>query len=602
MPLIQISTRHRLPSRLAALHLAIARTLFVACTGVAVSAMAQPLTPGVVPHPAPKLAAGTDASLSADLFYRLLLGDVALQRGDPALAARAYYEAARDSGDARIARRATEIALTTRQRMLTQESAKLWATLDPAAERPKQILAGLAAGSSGKEVPEPAATSEIRVRLEKLLAEAAVNGQGVGDIFLQLNGFFAQQGETQQSYEMIRDLARPYGTAPESHFAVALAAFTSTDVAIQGKALPAIETALTLRPDWERGALLKAEILARQSRPSALAYLQAFVQANPDARGAAGALAQLLVEQKRFVEARAIFQALWDRDRSARELEFGVAMISVQMKDYETAEALFLDLKKAGYGEGGVVELYLAQIAEETSRYQEAIDRYNAMPEGERAWYAKLRVAAIMGKQGRVTAARQYLNDLPAVTIDQRVQVRQAEAQLLRDANDHAEAYVVLAKALKEHPDSTDLLYDSAMVAEKLDRIDEAEQQLRRVLELKPDDAQALNALGYTLVDRTKRLTEGLGYIERANKISPEDPFIMDSMGWALFRLGRSQDAETYLTRALALRPDAEIAAHLGEVLWARGDHAKAQEVWQSQLKASPDHPVLLETVRRLAR
>jgi len=140
------------------------------------------------------------------------------------------------------------------------------------------------------------------------------------------------------------------------------------------------------------------------------------------------------------------------------------------------------------------------------------------------------------------------------------------------------------------------------MVAEKLDRIDDAEARLRRVVELKPDDAMALNALGYTLVDRTPRIQEGFALIERANKLSPDDSFILDSMGWALFKLGRYAEAETYLRRAMKERPDPEIAAHLGEVLWAKGERDRAQEIWQSQLKTSPDNPVLLETVRRLAR
>ena len=215
-----------------------------------------------------------------------------------------------------------------------------------------------------------------------------------------------------------------------------------------------VNLALELKPAWERAALLKADILARASPDSAVAFLKQFVAANPDAKSAAGALAQVYVEQKRYAEARAIFQSLWDRERSAREYEFGVAAISMQMKDWATAEALFTDLKKAGYGENGVVELYLGQVAEESGRYQEAIDRYLAVPEGERAWIAKLRVAAMMGKLKRVPEARRYLADRPAVTIDQRVQVRQTEAALLRYANDNRAAYAVLKQALVEHPDT----------------------------------------------------------------------------------------------------------------------------------------------------
>jgi Flp pilus assembly protein TadD len=139
-------------------------------------------------------------------------------------------------------------------------------------------------------------------------------------------------------------------------------------------------------------------------------------------------------------------------------------------------------------------------------------------------------------------------------------------------------------------------------VLEKLDRIDDAEKSLRRLVELKPGDAQSLNALGYTLVDRTTRLDEGFKLIEQAHKLAPNDPFIMDSMGWAHYRLGRLDEAERYLMRAFAVRPDPEIAAHLGEVLWARGQPQKAREIWQSQLIVAPDHPVLLETMRRLQR
>ena len=586
-----------------------AATLF---TAFAVSAIlgsplaaAQAILPDAVPPSTPVPAVPRDPveGLSADIFYRLILGDVALQRGETSLAARAYFEAAREVKDVRLARRAAEVALTARMRGLAQESAKLWASLDPTAERPKQILAALAAGNVGRVGSDNAVDNDLKQRLEKLIADAAVTDRGPGEIFLQLSRFFGDAQDRVQIYELVRELARPYPRSPEAHFAVALAAFSGGLPDGGGKvALEAIDRALALRPDWERGALLKGEILGRRAPAEASAFLQAFVTANPEARTAAGALAQFYVEQKRYVEARAVFQKLWDSDRTAREFEFGVAVISTQMKDWETAESLFQDLKRANYGENGAVELYLAQIAEETGRYDQAIERYNAVPDGERAWLAKLRIAAIMGKQGKIVEARRYLADLPAVTIEQRVQVRQAEAQLLRDTNDNAGAYDVLVLALKEHPESTELLYDSAMVAERLDRIDDAEARLRRLVEMKPDDAQALNALGYTLVDRTTRTSEGFALIEKAHKLAPDDSFILDSMGWALFRLGRLGEAETYLRRAFAERQDAEIAAHLGEVLWAKGDHAGAQAIWQSQLKTTPDNPVLLETVRRLAR
>jgi tetratricopeptide (TPR) repeat protein len=563
-------------------------------------APAQSLSPGL----APQASQANGAGLSADVFYRVLLGDVALQRGETSLAARAFYEAAREARDPRIAKRAAEVALQARMRGLAQESAKLWATLDPSATRPKEILAQLAVGNTGGGNVDGGFDSDVKQRLEKVLADAALTERGVGEVFLQINRFLADNPDKRQTYELVRELAKPYPNSAEAHFAVALAAYNGgiPEGNPDNTAMLEIDRALAIKPDWERAALLKTELLSRTKNDDAIKYLAAFVAANPESRAASGALAQLYVEQKRFGDARALFQKLWDNDRNAREFEFGVAVLSVQMKDWETAESLFNDLKRANYGENGAVELYLAQISEERGRYDEAIARYKAVPEGERGWLASLRVAAIMGKMGKVADARRYLADLPAVTIEQRVQVRQAEAQLLRDANDNQGAYDVLVAALVEHPDSPELLYDTAMVAERVDRIDTAEKSLRRVVELKPDDPQALNGLGYTLVDRTTRVAEGYALIERALKLSPDDPFIMDSMGWALFRMGKYAEAEQYLRRAMNTRPDAEIAAHLGEVLWAKGERDRAQEIWQSQLKTSPDNAVLLETVRRLAR
>jgi len=391
---------------------------------------------------------------------------------------------------------------------------------------------------------------------------------------------------------------------PESHFAVALAAYNTglKDVNTLAAATRSIDRALALKPGWERGIMLKAEIVAKNSPNEAITYLEGALKNDTEMRSAWGALAQLYVEQKRYAEARAVFLKLYEQNKSLREFEFGAAALSVQMKDWAKAEELLADLKSANYGENGVVELYLAQVAEETGKNELAIERYRAVPEGERAWHAKLRIAALMAKTNRVDAARKYLAELPAVTIEQRVQVRQTEAQLLRDAGDASSAYAVLTAALIELPDDPDLLYDTAMVAENLDKLDVAEARLKKLLEINPDNAQALNALGYTLVDRTARVAEGYDLIEKAHKLSPEDPFILDSMGWAQFRMGNLDSAEGYLRRAIAERPDAEIAAHLGEVLWAKGKRADAQEVWQSQLKATPDNALLLETVRRLAR
>jgi tetratricopeptide (TPR) repeat protein len=559
---------------------------------------AEPPEATAKPGPSPEVG-----GLPPEIFYRIMVGDVALQRGEPALAARAYLDAARETGNAALARRAAEIALATRQRAMAEQAAKLWLQIEPTAERPKQILEALAAGTPGR-MQEEGNESELRTRLERFLADATLSGGGVGEPFLQLNRVFAQQSDKASVYRLVVELAKPYPTSAEAHFAVGLAALNTglADATIAKEAMVAVDRALALKPDWDRAVLLKAELTAKRSGAEAVRYLEAEVRKAPDSRPLRGALAQFLTEQKRFGEARELYRKLLDADRTQREVQFGIAVLSVQMKDWAAAEADLGELKSAGFGDAGQVEFYLAQVSEERGRLDEAIARYKEVPEGERGWLAKLRIAAVMGKQGKQSEARRWLADLPAVTIEQRVQVRQTEAQLFRDSNDHATALSIIEQGLKEHVDAHDLLYDRAMVLEKLDRITDAEATLRRLVELKPDDAQSLNALGYTLVDRTSKLDEGLKLIERAHNLAPADPFILDSMGWALYRLGRLDEAEQYLVRAFAERPDPEIAAHLGEVLFAKGQPQKAREIWQSQLKASPDHPLLLETMRRHAR
>ncbi len=556
---------------------------------------------GGAPPPA-KAVSPQDDLLTAEIMYKVLVGEIALQRGEPAQAARAYIEAAKDARDPALARRATEIAIAARTRGLALEASRLWSELDPTAERPKQLAATLAAAGGASSL-EALGTADLKAELERVFADSAAQGAPLGDAFLQLNRLVAHEPDKAAMLRLIEAVAKPYQNLPEAHFAVALAAFNTglADMTTSATAMQEIDRALALKPGWERAALLKAEILAKRSPKEAVAYLELFLKAHPDSKAAVGSLAQFYVEQKRYTEARTLFERLRDTDKDNLDYTFAVAALSVQLKDWAAAETLFEELKRADYGDNGAVELYLAQIAEETGRYEQAFERYSTVPDGDRAWVAKLRAAAMLAKQGKVDAARRYLADLPAVTIEQRAQVIQADAQILRDAGDAAAAYAVLAKALAEQPDQPDFLYDSAMVAEKIDKLDVVEANLTRLIALQPANAQALNALGYTLVDRTTRTAEGLALIERAYKLSPDDPFILDSMGWASFRAGKLDDAENYLRRALAERPDPEIAAHLGEVLWARGERARAQEVWQAQLRATPDNPVLLDTVRRLS-
>ena len=305
--------------------LALSLALLLGAAGIGYDAVAQK-APVVPPTPAPAVPAAAARPLTAEIVYRMLVGDIALQRGAPALAARAYYEAARDSQDAQIARRATEVALFARQRDLALEAARLWLKLDPSADRAKQMVATLSQPGSG---------GDIKAELERVLAEAGADSKTLADAFVQLNQALAAQADKTVVYRLIVELAKPYPGVAEAHFAVALAGYNTglSDLEITAASIRAADRALELKPGWERAALIKADLLAKTSPEGAIRYLNGFLASVPESRAATGALAQLYVEQKRYGEARALFQRLLDEDKSDRDIQFAVAAISVQMKD-----------------------------------------------------------------------------------------------------------------------------------------------------------------------------------------------------------------------------------------------------------------------------
>jgi Flp pilus assembly protein TadD len=242
---------------------------------------------------------------------------------------------------------------------------------------------------------------------------------------------------------------------------------------------------------------------------------------------------------------------------------------------------------------------YLARISEGQKRWGEAAERYALVPPGERYWESQLRIAGSLAQDKRMLQAISHLRAMKPSTPVERLTLAQTESSLWREAGDNTKAFEALDAALVADRDNADLLYDSAMLAERIDRVDEAEKRLRRVIALQPDRAHAHNALGYSFADRGINLDEARALIEKAHALAPDDPAILDSMGWIAFRQNRLPEAEGFLRRALEKFADGEIAAHLGEVLWAQGRKDDARAVWQTQLKAQPDSEILTKTIAR---
>jgi tetratricopeptide (TPR) repeat protein len=354
-----------------------------------------------------------------------------------------------------------------------------------------------------------------------------------------------------------------------------------------------------MRPGWDAAAIYEAQVLQRKSADLAAASLAAFLEQYPKAREARLAYARLLTGERRYPEARAEFEKLLAAFPDNGDVRYAVGLLALQLKDYATAEATLERLLEMGFRDPHGVRFMLGQAAEEQKKWDQALRWYESIPRGDNFLPSRLRAANVMGKQGKLEEARAYLRALEAEG-EQRVQVLIAEAQLLRDANQHRDAFELLGKALREKPEQPELLYDHAITAEKLERFDVLEASLRTLIRLKPDYAHAYNALGYSYADRNLRLPEARKLIERALELSPDDFYIIDSMGWVLYRMGDLQGAAEHLRRAWLGRPDAEIGAHFGEVLWQMGERAEARRVWQEVLKRNPENETLQKTLKRL--
>ena len=540
-------------------------------------------TPRVKPTP-PVLPA---LDLSAELLYKIMLAEIALQRGLPQTAVQTLLEVARDTRDPRVAQRATEVAWNARMMKEALEAAGLWLKADPQSAQARQVVAALLVNQEN--------LADAQAPLEQWLAADKANA---GRNFVQIAQLLARHKDKKAAFDLLRGLARPYNDIAEVRLGVAQAAWNANDV---DAALAESRAALGIKPDLELAALFHAQALQRRSSAEAMSYLEDYLKRFPKANDVRLTYARLLANEKRTPEARAQFEILVQEAPNNPEIAMAVGLLALQASDYDAAEKHFKGALAAGHKEPEAVWLFLGQIYEDRKNYDEALKWYAGVSSGERYVSAQARYANVLVKQGKLDEARKHLQSIKPRDDAQRIQLVQTEANLLREAQAYSDAYDLLGKSLEGTPDSVDLLYDQAMIAEKLDRVDMMERNLRRVMVIQPEHAHAYNALGYTFADRNLRLPEARKLIEKALELAPQDGYIVDSLGWVLFRMGQTGEAVVQLRRAFQMRPEAEVGAHLGEALWADGKRDEAQKIWSDLLKESPANDTLQSTVKRLA-
>lgn len=534
-----------------------------------------------------------DNELTAQTLFQLLASEVAAQRGEVGSATVTYLSLARQTKDPRIARRATELALAERSLDRALQGATLWQEYAPGSQLAAQTLEALRISTGRLSEAEPL----IVARRDKARA-----GGDLPAFYRDLQRTLQRAPDKTAALALYARVSELDAGLAEARLGAASLAAASGDA---DRAAREAEQALALKPDDESVAVNAARFVGDgpKGTPGALALLADFLKRVPRSTEARFAYARLLAESGDPAGARREMELALNDEPDSPPILFSLAQIAYQTKQLEVAQDYlkrFLALAPGIPRDNAPAYLFLGQIAEEQKRPEEAIGWFEKITRGEQLATAVVRRALLMGRLGRADEARELLRGTSVSSTRERVQLISAEAQLMRELKRFADAFEVLDKALESMPDNPELLYDQAMAAERLDRVEVMERSLRRLIEIRPEHAHAYNALGYSLADRGVRLDEAQALIEKALKLSPDDAHILDSMGWVLYRRGRFEEALAPLQRAFALRPDVEVAAHLGEVLWKLGRNDEARRIWSEARSKEPENEILRETLARL--
>lgn len=534
-----------------------------------------------------------EVALTDELFYKILTAEIAYQRGNWQAAYVTLLTTAQQTRDPRLARRSAEIALSAKQAGEALVAIRLWRELAPDSNEATQYYLGFMVMNNN--------LSEIqRVFTEKL---ATADSKQYGVIMLQAQRLLSRARDKNAAFDVLEEILAPYKALPESHLALAQGAYNKGD---STRAIKEANIMLAAHPESQLAILTIAQA---STQPAAAQALSGFIAKNPGARDIRLAYASILIDLKQFDKAQEQFQLLLRDSPDDVNSMYTLGVLALGKNQLQQAEDYFLRYlktleEKSEDRDATSTYMNLAGIAidrKDLKSAEEWLAKIESYDGRNPAWLnAQLRRAGLLAKMNSIDEALNLLHDLKPTTENEQLQVIQTEAQILRDASLADRAEKVLQAGLAAHPDSPDLMYDYAMLLESQERVLQMESLLRKVIELAPNSQHAYNALGYSFADRNIRLDEALTLIEKANQLAPDDPFILDSLGWVKFRLAKYDEAETALRRAYELRPEADIAVHLGEVLWRAGNKDKAIKLWRDARAKDPENSSLKSTLGRL--
>ncbi|MGR6035362.1 MAG: tetratricopeptide repeat protein [Candidatus Nitrosoglobus sp.] len=526
--------------------------------------------------------------LTPKLLYQLLSAEIAGQRGQIGYAMRNYLLAAEETRDPRLAERAARIALFARDINYATQASRLWVETNPDNEDAQQVLVSMLLGQQRYD--------EAENHLEQLIAHSSGTSE---QAFLKVAALLAGSSDPEAALMLMSNLTAFQTKDPDALYGYAYLALQLNQLNI---ALQTVNQVIAQRPDSDKPIIMRSRILQQQGKgEAALKSLESAINKGKATFFLRLAYGQMLIETDHMSKAQALFEQLEQEQPENPDVSMALGILATEQLEYKQAEDYFQRLLEVDRS-AAQARFYLGRLAELQNHPEMAINWYSSITKGALVIDAQVRQAVLMAQQNHMQEARRHLQMLSKNFPDQMARFQLAEGEILVDAGRYKEAMAYYNKVLRGRSDDTNLLYARAMVAENLGQLDIFERDLRRVLEISPNNAEALNALGYTLAARTRRFDEALHYISRAMELKPNNAFILDSMGWVHYRLGNYNKAEEYLLKAMQIHKDPEIAAHLGEVLWLKGDKAGARKVWQRSLEKNQGNKALLKVMQRFQK
>jgi tetratricopeptide (TPR) repeat protein len=564
---------------------------------------AQP-APSSVPSSATPATAPAVASsdMDGELFFQLLVSEIQLGAGDPGGAYSLVLDAARRTNRAELYGRAVDIALQARSGDAALTAARAWADAFPSDTEPHRYVLQILLALN-----RPAELANTLGRLIELTPPPERPGliQAIPQTLARTSDKAAALAAAQQA--LAPTLA---ASAPGSTRAAALTAIGRMQLANEqpDAALASARNAATAEPHYPAAALLALELMGQgraEAEPLVLAHLER--TSGRSAPAVQMGYARWLLDQQRYADASLRLETLTTQAPSLADPWLLLGSLQVQENRLEQAQTSLdqyltlsreLPAEQASRGQTQAF-LLLSQIAERRGDFAAANAWLDRIENADELIAAQLRRAMLLARQGQLKQARELLQGLPERDEDDARRKLTAEAQLLREMGEFKEALALYAKAVERFPNDPDLVYEKAMAAEKAGDLPQLERLLRGLIQSHPDYHHAYNALGYTLADRNERLPEAKALIMKALEFAPGDPYIQDSLGWVQYRMGMLPEALATLQGAYARRPDAEIAAHLGEVHWGLGQREQALRIWREGLLLNPQNQTLIETLKR---